>query len=176
MTLLAGDLGGTKTLLALCSDDGEPLVVSRFDSHAYDGLAAMVQAFLAGQAGLVAERGRPQRAAFGVAGPITDLPDGQTEVARHASIILGNDEGLGRATALRLTGVAQEPVVQRRLAAIKTFQPMLRGQRLRCAQRHFVSQGALRANRSRKPSLACSGRSSRSIRAWYWLPETMNNR
>ncbi|MFO0572734.1 MAG: glucokinase [Polyangia bacterium] len=76
MTLLAGDLGGTKTLLALCSDDGEPLVVSRFDSHAYDGLAAMVQAFLSGQAGLVAERGRPARAAFGVAGPITELPDG----------------------------------------------------------------------------------------------------
>ena len=77
---------------------------------------------------------------------------------------------------LRLAGVAQQPVVQRRLAAIKTFQPMLRGQRLRCAQRHFVSQGALRANRSRKPSLVRSGRSSRSIRAWYWLPETMNNR
>jgi enoyl-CoA hydratase/carnithine racemase len=42
---------------------------------------------------------------------------------------------------------------------------VLRGQGRRCKQRHFSSQGALRENRSRNPSLACSGRSSRSIRA-----------
>lgn len=105
-----------------------------------------------------------------------DLAHGQAEVARHAAIVLGNDEGLGRAAALRLTRVAQEPVVERGLAAVEAFQPMLFGQRLRRAQRHFSSQGALRANRSAKPALGCSGRSSRSMKAWYRLPETANRR
>src|SRR3546814_431559 len=79
-----------------------------------------------------------------------DLTDGQAEVARHAVIALGNDEGLGRAAALRLAGVAHEPVVQRRLAALKAIQPMLCGQGLRGAQRHLASQGAWRVNKSAK--------------------------
>lgn len=35
-----------------------------------------------------------------------DLADGQTEIARHTTVILGNDEGLGRSTALSLPSVA----------------------------------------------------------------------
>lgn len=76
MTLLAGDLGGTKTLLALCADDGTQLATSRYDSQAHDSLGAMVQDFLQAQAALLREHGAPRRAAFGVAGPITELPEG----------------------------------------------------------------------------------------------------
>ena len=46
MTLLAGDLGGTKTLLSLCDDRGTPLYTQRVSSSAYSGLAEMVEAFL----------------------------------------------------------------------------------------------------------------------------------
>jgi glucokinase len=65
--LLAGDVGGTKTDLAIFSSDKgprEPLVESRFVSAAYSGLVGMVQEF----ADLV-ERG-VDRASFGVAGPV----------------------------------------------------------------------------------------------------------
>jgi glucokinase len=73
MTLLAGDLGGTKTLLSLCSADGEPRVTRRYDSRAFDGLLPMVQAFLAEVADEVRVQGAPRRAVFGVAGPITEV-------------------------------------------------------------------------------------------------------
>lgn len=76
MTLLAGDLGGTKTLLALCSADGEPRVSRRYDSRAFDGLLPMVQAFLAESEAEVRAHGAPRRAVFGVAGPITELGGG----------------------------------------------------------------------------------------------------
>jgi glucokinase len=78
MTLLAGDLGGTKTLLALCAEDGGPLFTRRYESRAFEGLAPMVRAFLdeAEVAAAVREHGPPRRAAFGVAGPITELEGG----------------------------------------------------------------------------------------------------
>ena len=93
-----------------------------------------------------------------------DLANRQTKVASDA-VLLRDDESLGRAAALCLPGMAQEPVVQRWPATVKTIQPVARGQRFRCAYGHFASQGALRANRSRIPSLTCSGRSSRSMKA-----------
>jgi glucokinase len=65
--LLAGDIGGTKTELAVFSPDNgphEPLAESRFASAAYPGLVAMVGEFL--------DRVEYEvdRATFGVAGPV----------------------------------------------------------------------------------------------------------
>ncbi|GAC1342255.1 MAG: glucokinase [Myxococcales bacterium] len=75
MQVLAGDIGGTKTLLALAEVEpadgrtGAPRVaihdVQRFDSHAFPGLAGVCRAYAA-QLG----RKLPARAAFGVAGPV----------------------------------------------------------------------------------------------------------
>jgi glucokinase len=65
--LLAGDVGGTKTDLAIFSlEKGprEPLAASRFPSGAYPGLAAMVQDFVEQVEWDV------DRASFGVAGPV----------------------------------------------------------------------------------------------------------
>jgi glucokinase len=65
---LAGDLGGTKTLLALVTP-GDPLDVlarARFESARFDSLESMVEAFLEGK------EARPSRAVFGVAGPVLD--------------------------------------------------------------------------------------------------------
>ena len=67
--LLAGDVGGTKTLLGLyAADSGAPVrrAVRRFTTLEFDGLAGMVDAFLraSGWSGAV------DAACFGVAGPV----------------------------------------------------------------------------------------------------------
>lgn len=64
--ILAGDIGGTKTNLALFADGkpSEPVVEASFASSGYADLETMVTEFLDG-CGLSA-----QRAAFGVAGPV----------------------------------------------------------------------------------------------------------
>src|SRR5579859_3464699 len=82
-TLLAGDIGGTKTDLALFSAEAgprAPLVEARFPSADYASLEEVVRTFLT-QAGRSADS-----AAFGVAGPvvagqadITNLPWIMTE-------------------------------------------------------------------------------------------------
>jgi glucokinase len=76
--LLAGDIGGTKTSLAIFSPEAgprAPLVEATFPSGRYPSLEALVSDFLA-QVDL-----KPERATFGVAGPvlagqatITNLP------------------------------------------------------------------------------------------------------
>ncbi|MDQ5858582.1 MAG: glucokinase [Acidobacteriota bacterium] len=69
MLVLAGDIGGTKTALALA--DVGPRALSflrtrRYRSIDWPGLEAIVEDFL------VNEKARPRAAAFGVAGPVRD--------------------------------------------------------------------------------------------------------
>jgi len=75
--LLAGDIGGTKTVLSLFPVNGrlDPIHSKTFPSKKYDSLEAVVNQFLQDQPH------RPRYAAFGVAGPvmngrsrITNLP------------------------------------------------------------------------------------------------------
>jgi len=70
-TLLAGDIGGTKTLLSLYPADGagrEPLAQERYVSADWEDLAPMVNQFLAGTEGQGLDR--PAAACFAVAGPV----------------------------------------------------------------------------------------------------------
>lgn len=72
--LLAGDIGGTKTILAVFSPEAgpnAPLVEATFASNSYPSLEALAAAFLK-EVGL-----QVSRASFGVAGPV---------VAGHATI------------------------------------------------------------------------------------------
>ena len=65
--ILAGDIGGTKTHLAVFTEEGRgPLHLATYPSSGHDGLAAMVLAFLADQPTDV------RHACFGVAGPVRD--------------------------------------------------------------------------------------------------------
>jgi glucokinase len=67
MMLLAGDIGGTKTVLAVCSTEAgahAPLVEATFPSSRYGRLEAIVHEFLANVNMQV------DRACFGVAGPV----------------------------------------------------------------------------------------------------------
>lgn len=66
--LIAGDVGGTTTRLALVSPESGPrafLAEQEFPSGGYDGLPPIVEAFLARTGG------HPTAACFGVAGPVT---------------------------------------------------------------------------------------------------------
>jgi len=68
-TVLAGDTGGTKTLLALYeAQDGQRKEIKKahFNSRDYERLEDIIEAFLAG------ETGRPTAAAFGIPGPVVD--------------------------------------------------------------------------------------------------------
>lgn len=65
--ILAGDIGGTKTNLALFEDDPRtPLHLATYPSADYESLAAIVREFLAERPGTV------DAACFGVAGPVRD--------------------------------------------------------------------------------------------------------
>lgn len=69
MLILAGDIGGTTTRLALFEADGtsiEAISQDNYPSREYGSLAAIVQSF-------VARHGRkPERASFGIAGPVRE--------------------------------------------------------------------------------------------------------
>jgi len=96
---LAGDIGGTKTVLALYQEDGSPYAPTkkeRFVSRNYSSLGALVSEFLA------ASNVEPARASFGVAGPVqegrvktTNLPwlieQQELEQTIHAPVRLLND-------------------------------------------------------------------------------------
>lgn len=78
MKVLAGDLGGTKTLLMIGECHGaevRALFERRYDSAAFDSLLPMLQTFLR-EAGEHAQD--VERACIAVAGPVTGLPDGQS--------------------------------------------------------------------------------------------------
>jgi len=67
--ILAGDIGGTKTNLALFDADGEQLEIiaeKKFDSQAHAGLKEIVSAFLQ------KHRLTVDQACFGIAGPVRD--------------------------------------------------------------------------------------------------------
>lgn len=67
MSFLAGDIGGTKTLLALYENQGKGFVELRrekFNSHNHETFSEIVERFLVG------EQEPPQKACFGIAGPV----------------------------------------------------------------------------------------------------------
>ncbi len=74
--ILAGDIGGTKTILALFDGDGrEPQTSETYPSADYRGLEEMLAVFLGNHGATI------DRAAFGVAGPVSDGNAGQVNLA-----------------------------------------------------------------------------------------------
>ncbi|HEX2797231.1 MAG TPA: glucokinase [Immundisolibacter sp.] len=102
MDLLAGDIGGTKTLLLRGRWQAgrlETLAEARFDSAAYADLADIVREFLAGAP-------PPESACFAVAGPVQPATGGGTQ-ARITNLpwLLDSDRlgrvlGFGRVTLI----------------------------------------------------------------------------
>ena len=63
-TVLAGDIGGTKTSLALYGEATTPLKEQTYQNHAFSNLHNIIDTFLSGQ------DAQPEHACFGVAGPV----------------------------------------------------------------------------------------------------------
>ena len=103
--LLAGDIGGTKTTLALFNDnDDQPVIETTFKSSNYSNLEAITQEFLGNNEATVG------KAVFGVAGPvvhgkskITNLPwvISETSLSKTLNIpkvkLLNDLEAIGHA-------------------------------------------------------------------------------
>jgi glucokinase len=69
--ILAGDIGGTKTRLALFDDPAaRPLFERRYPSSELPALEPLIERFLAEAKAALGERPAPSAACFGVAGPI----------------------------------------------------------------------------------------------------------
>lgn len=68
MTVLAGDIGGTKTLLALIDPEAghRTLAEQRYDSQRFDDFTQLLRLFVADIAGLP----RPEAGCFAIAGPV----------------------------------------------------------------------------------------------------------
>jgi glucokinase len=82
--ILAGDLGGTKTLIGLFADGEvrpEPVDIRAYTTLDYPGLPKIVDEFLG------AQKSRPEiaAAAFGVAGPVLDQSAEMTNVPWHVN-------------------------------------------------------------------------------------------
>src|SRR2546423_13815760 len=101
MQVLAGDIGGTKTLVAICEvwpPDGrtgavsvDVLVSNRYDSRKFPGIAALCRAFVAEVA-----RPIPRSAGVGVARPVACGPRRTTHLPR----------------VVHAQGIAQAPRIQ----------------------------------------------------------------
>jgi glucokinase len=69
MRILAGDIGATKTVLAVFESEGDkvrPIIQKRFSSKSYPGLEPVIEEFLAGNPDPAS------RACFGAAGPVVE--------------------------------------------------------------------------------------------------------
>ncbi len=114
MILLAGDIGGTKTDLALFSPErgpGAPLAEATFASARYPSLEALVQEFLG------SVRSPVFAACFGVAGPVMH---GQARITNLPWVI---DEGR-LSEALHLTSVRLLNDLDAIAHAVPTLQPV----------------------------------------------------
>jgi glucokinase len=96
--ILAGDVGGTKTQLALFEPGGSaraPRLQQRYPCRDFPSLEALVETFLA-SAGV-----RPTRAVFGIAGPVVGNRVEATNLPWHMSgDVLGEKMGGARVTLL----------------------------------------------------------------------------
>ncbi|NJM45924.1 MAG: glucokinase [Alkalinema sp. RU_4_3] len=69
--LLAGDIGGTKTILRLV-ETGQTLYEATYASAKYPDLVPMVRTFLQSAAEVLAQTPAPTKACFGIAGPVVN--------------------------------------------------------------------------------------------------------
>jgi glucokinase len=132
--ILAGDVGGTKTLLGLFEPDGvrpAQLAIDSFITADYPGLPEIIDAFLSAQP----SRPHIERAAFGIAGPVINQTAQMTNVAWHVDA-----EELGRRLELRDARLLND------LEALAYSVPVLNDSELRPLQqgeRHAVGNVAV---------------------------------
>jgi glucokinase len=125
--ILGGDLGGTKTLLALADADGQIIRRQRYASADYADFADLLSDFLAGERGIDA-------ACLGIAGPT----DGQTARLtylpwRLSAVALGRRCGIARIQLINDFAAAAHGlphVAPEHLVTVQTGQPDVTAPRL----------------------------------------------
>jgi glucokinase len=130
--ILAGDIGGTKTNVALLeSVDGElgAVVAERtYPSAGYDSLEAILREFIAGERGP-----KLTHACFGVAGPViegrVETPNLVWDVSASALVETLGIERVGLINDLEATAYGIETLKQGQLFALNTGQPRPGGNR-----------------------------------------------
>ncbi len=145
MKILAGDIGGTKTLLELVDTDGgtEHVATTRsFTSHRYVTLAAIVDEFLRDHRSV-----RPQAACFAVAGPVRDQKAKLTNLpwrldAEQLAAELGIDRVL-LVNDMHGMGHGVNDLSNADLRVLQAGEPEVRGVRLIIAAGTGLGQGAM---------------------------------
>ena len=119
--LIAGDIGGTKTLLALydpAQGPRRPVAQDEFPSARYEGLESMVEEFLG------RHRARAHAACFDVAGPVID---GRAQLTNLPWILeekaLCSRLGLERATLLNDLRAIAHAVPHLQADELRTIKP-----------------------------------------------------
>jgi glucokinase len=145
MKILAGDIGGTKTLLQLVDTDGgtEQVAATRsFASQRYVALAAIVAEFLRDH-----RSARPQAACFAVAGPVRDQKAKLTNLPwRLDAEQLAAQLGIGRVLLVNdMHGVGHgvNDLPDADLRVLQAGEPDVRGVRLIIAAGTGLGQGAM---------------------------------
>ncbi|MEO1094101.1 MAG: glucokinase [Cyanobacteria bacterium J06638_28] len=88
MYLLAGDIGGTKTILRLVAQTHETLTTEferQYVSNEFPDLVPMVQRFIADAGEQLGKLMQPSQACFAIAGPVVDNTSQLTNLAWHLS-------------------------------------------------------------------------------------------
>jgi glucokinase len=82
---LAGDIGGTKTILRLVEGDRETISLyeMRYSSHAFPHLVPLVETFLAAAQAHLGRPCQPQQACFAIAGPVVNETSNLTNLGWH---------------------------------------------------------------------------------------------
>jgi glucokinase len=155
--ILAGDIGGTKTILALTPSEGEQTVLAEkaFSSQRYAGLKDVVEEFLKG-------RGDPiESACFAVAGPVVN---GRCETTNLPWIIdaavFGATFGIPSVTLLNdleATAYYALDLAEKECCILSTGQPLSEGNRAVIAAGTGLGEAILFWDGSRYRPLASEG-------------------
>ena len=149
MRVLAGDIGGTKTLLRIAECDAgrwRSVREQRFDSRAYDGLSPILREFF--------ETGRDDRivaACLGIAGPVKETATGKhVKVTNLPWEIHGHDlacefdfPGVRLINDFQAVGYGIEALDEKDFVVLQEGEPVLRGPRAVIGAGTGLGQGVL---------------------------------
>jgi glucokinase len=163
MRVLAGDIGGTKTLLRIAECDAgrcRSLREQRFDSGAYDSLGAVVHDFLRG-----GPRDAIAAACFGVAGPVTPSGSGERVKVTNLpweidSLSLAAEFGIPQVRLIndfQAIGYGIEALEAQDLVVLQPGEPVLHGPRAVIGAGTGLGQGILVWDRDHYEPIATEG-------------------
>ncbi len=123
--LLAGDIGGTKTILRLVgADQGNPLYEMRYSSHQFPHLVPLVETFLAAATEQLGQPYQPEQACFAIAGPVVNETSKLTNLGwQLESACLAQDLAIPKVTLINDFAAVGYGVLGLAATDLETLQP-----------------------------------------------------